>query len=212
MSERLDRYQATMKRISSLHYSVLVLYLFSLRTAQAQGPSLSPSFRPSMPNTLSPSQTSVPTSTPSSKYSAQPTKNHAPTTSSAPTTFCFTNTTLLAEEIDLKSPFEYKTYILCPNTVFHIGFPSGPGDCCTDGDSYLPTQSRTTVICGLDGSLDNNCTVMGGFQQIVGFSSERVEEVIFKGITFSSAKSNTVVFSIFGSVLFEDCMFKVRYS
>lgn len=68
-------------------------------------------------------------------------------------------------------PGTTETYVICPNTVIHLGRFKSPsqGDfTVVDGDYPLQIMRENIVIqCGLDGRHENNCTIEGGFIQVL---------------------------------------------
>jgi hypothetical protein len=165
--------------------------------------------------TVAPSISAVPTGAPST--SAVPTglQSGSPTTllqNQSPGA-CYSNLTVLFEDQQDDDQFVQKTYTLCPNTTFVMGFSDSTGDCCFDGMIYLSARKNTRFQCGDDGKLENNCLVTGGETHIVYIdliNDEDGDNVEFAGITFEDAKLVTAFLGNAGDVTFIDCVFKVR--
>lgn len=126
---------------------------------------------------------------------------------------CFTNTTQIFDHLVDQPPFSSNTYILCPNTVFPIGYTDSNGECCEDGDLPLMARSNTRYQCGEDGSSANNCTIFGGTLQFLmsplSFGEEEAANVVAQGLTFTQAGLTTTPAGIAGDLTFLDCIFKV---
>jgi hypothetical protein len=111
-----------------------------------------------------------------------------------------------------KDPFDFRTYIVCPNTVITIGTEDSSG-VFTGGDSTLDLRQFSRVHCGEDGSSANNCTVRGGQHQIrvssYSYNKEDKQRIEVKGFTFEGATQYNV-FAAFadGDFLIEDCIFR----
>ena len=67
-----------------------------------------------------------------------------------------------------------RTYILCPNTVFHIG-EAGSGNALNYTGGSLPLvifNPNLSVLCGADGSVKNNCVLSGGDHQVLSLGHD----------------------------------------
>jgi hypothetical protein len=170
-----------------------------------------------------PSTSSVPTGLPSESPSSLPSVSSLPTASAVPTLYesavptirteCYTNLTLLFEDQKETNSFVQKTFTLCPDTTFDVGFSDSNGECCFDGMRYLSARKNTRFQCGEDGSSDNNCIITGGESHVVYVSlidDEDGDNVEFAGITFVDAKLVTLFLGNAGDITFEDCIFRVR--
>jgi hypothetical protein len=96
--------------------------------------------------------------------------------------------------MDQKDPFVVVTYLLCPNTVFHIGW-SDQDLTYHDGSRSISPRANTRIICGADGSSANQCLVQGFGPQVMVVDpsvAPRVENVKVMGITFDSWTSTSV--------------------
>jgi hypothetical protein len=164
---------------------------------------------------VAPSTSAVPSVAPST--SAVPTglQSESPTTlleNQSPGA-CYSNlTTLFIDQLD-DDQFVQKTYTLCPNTTFNMGFSDSNGDCCFDGMIYLSARKNTRFQCGEDGKLENNCLITGGETHVVYvdlINDEDGDNVVFSGITFQDAKLVTLFLGNAGDISFIDCVFKVR--
>jgi hypothetical protein len=150
-----------------------------------------------------------------------------PTTPATPpptrtTPDCFTNTTDLFEIMELASPYVDKEYIICPNTVFDIGFLDNDDDdttagttCCTirGGMMTIHVKSKTHIKCGESGSSSNNCTIRGGdFQLLIGpqvFQESMTTNVTFTGLTWEAATDTAMVLATQGDITFVDNIIQV---
>jgi hypothetical protein len=181
---------------------ILAISFRSEIAAQTDFPSVAPS-------------TAVPTVAPSA--SAVPTglQSESPTTliENQMPGACYSNlTTLFEDQLD-DDQFVEKTYTLCPNTTFALGYSDSNGDCCFDGQLYLSARRNTRFQCGEDGKVENNCVITGGETQVVYvelINDEDGDNVEFAGITFEDAKLVTLFLGNEGDISFIDCLFKVR--
>jgi hypothetical protein len=184
-------------------------------------PSESPSSVPSVSSL--PTASAAPTPLPSESPSSVPSGSSLPTASAAPTplesavptvrTACYKNLTLLFEDQEKTNPFVQKTFTLCPDTTFNIGFSDSGGECCFDGMRYLSARKNTRFQCGEDGKIENNCIITGGESHVVYVSlinDEDGDNVEFAGITFVDAKLVTLFLGNSGDISFIDCIFRVR--
>ena len=126
---------------------------------------------------------------------------------------CFSNTTEIFDHLSAQDPFSSNTYILCPNTVFNIGYANS-GSCCEDGDFPLYGRTNTRYQCGEDGSSANNCTFVGGTIQLVmsplAFNEQEAANVVVQGVTFTEAGLMSVQLVLAGDITCLDCIFEVR--
>jgi hypothetical protein len=155
----------------------------------------------------------IATATPS--YS--PTLSEAPAVTTASPTFadrdCWDNFTQIFYDLVQKVPFSENTYTICPNRVYPVGYAYDDNQCCRDGDFPLVPRANTHFKCGKDGSLSNNCTLIGGsfhvlFNEFV--YQEALSGVKVQGFTFQSPELHTVQAAATGSLTFIDCVIKVR--
>lgn len=132
---------------------------------------------------------------------------------------CFTD---LTDIFDIEfsgntSVAEVRTYILCPDTEFDVGFSNpninGPDDPLFIQGSYpIVPRPRAHYKCGTDGRSSNNCIIQGGEAAISAQGGGNLVDVVFEGITFRQNFIFTAFFNRPGSFLFTDCVFKVRLS
>lgn len=126
---------------------------------------------------------------------------------------CWGNTTLIYQHLVEAPPFSSNTYILCPDTVFTIGFTDSQGGCCDDGDLPLMARTNTKYQCGEDGSSANNCLISGGTSQVLVnelvFAESEATSVVMQGLTFSDASMTASMPNQPGDVTFVDCIFMV---
>lgn len=168
--------------------------------------------------TPNPTITAEPTTSgaPSDGPTTVPTISSHPTISSEPSSTpteepeCYTSLTLLESKMENQDPFVENTYILCPNTVFPVGFPGAGGACCENGQSAIYARKNTVIKCGEDGSHNNNCTITGGQYQMLALEPcyfEDIENFVVQGVNFNDAFGVMSIMSIPGDMMFKDCSF-----
>jgi hypothetical protein len=127
---------------------------------------------------------------------------------------CYSSLRDVAVAMEDKNPFIVETYILCPDTIYTIGDrdPNRP-DCYINGDVAIQLRQFSTIQCGKDGSSTNNCTLMGGYNQMATTAgSYNVEEkvgIVVQGITFAQGRGGALFLAAGGDIVFRDCIFKV---
>jgi hypothetical protein len=150
---------------------------------------------------------------PSQTPSVEPTKAPVTPPPTRTTPDCFTNLTVLFEILELASPFVDKEYILCPDTVFNVGFHDEDGECCERGQMSCYVKSKTHLKCGEDGSSKNNCIIRGGdFQLLMGpqiFEETVTTEVKLSGITWEASANTGILIASQGDVTFVDNIIRV---
>jgi hypothetical protein len=125
---------------------------------------------------------------------------------------CWDNFTALFDELRTADASSSKTYVICPNRRYSIGYESGPGNCCVDGDLPLVARANTRIQCGSDGSSSNDCVLVGGTSHVIVndvIFGEDADGSVFQGFTFESPTVSTVIGVGNGNVTFLDCIFKV---
>jgi len=131
-----------------------------------------------------------------------------------PESGCFTDLNSVATCVAEKNAFQVETFVLCPGTVYKIGF-LGSGGVTEDGFPALTIRANTRYLCGEDGKSENNCVITGGQFQIIStfnsFGGEVKDNVLFKGITFQDGESAGALLVAPGDVTFEDCIFRVSF-
>lgn len=161
-----------------------------------QAPTMMPSAAPSF-NTTSP--TAMPTNQPTLDpfFEAPP---------------CFDNTTVLYQAMLRANSFIAEEYILCPDTTITVGDFDADGDCCINGDYSFFIRSRSTIKCGADGRLENNCTIVSGNTHIfyIGaiFDDAVANGVRLQGITFRDAKFISSALANRGDITFDNCVWE----
>eukprot|EP00934_Nitzschia_sp_Nitz4_P006338 Nitzschia sp. Nitz4//scaffold2_size372955//289102//290753//NITZ4_000456-RA/size372955-snap-gene-0.45-mRNA-1//1//CDS//3329546877//6328//frame0 len=131
----------------------------------------------------------------------------------SPTGECWDNlTALYLTDFDLSSDFVLehpRTYILCPDTTYEMGFVNSVGGF---DDGFEPLQPRPHIHykCGDDGSSSNNCVLTGGDYGMISFSSPDIahNNVTLQGITFDNLGGAAALFARAGNFSFVDCIFK----
>jgi hypothetical protein len=127
---------------------------------------------------------------------------------------CYKSLWDVAVAMEAKNPFIVETYSLCPNTVYEIGDrdPNRP-DCFVGGDTALQLRQYSIVQCGLDGASSNNCTIMGGFNQMVttagSYDIEKKNGIVVAGLTFARGRGGALLLAAEGDIEFRDCIFQV---
>ena len=107
-----------------------------------------------------------------------------------------------------------RSYTLCPNTDFEIGYLDF-NNRVTSGQPMLPLQSNMRVQCGDDGSRSNGCRIRGGSVQVDGtdyfeFGPRLIKDVVLEGITFFNTSMHSAWLNQPGDIVFRDCEFRVR--
>jgi hypothetical protein len=165
------------------------------------------------PSTLAPSTSAVPSLEPSTSTMPTDLASASPSSIRDIPGYCYSNLTVLYEDQKDDNVFEEKTYTLCPNTTFNIGFSDALGNCCFDGQSFFNVRKNTRTQCGEDGKSSNNCLVIGGETHILYLDLIKDEDganVEFAGITFEAAGLVTMFLANAGDISFLDCIFRVR--
>lgn len=130
---------------------------------------------------------------------------------------CYGSLWDVAVAMEQKNPFQPETFILCPNTEYRIGDrdPSQP-ECFFDGDTTIQLRQFSKISCGEDGSSQNNCTIKGGFSQMVttagSYNLEQKTRIVVEGITFAQGRGASLFLAAGGDIVFQDCVFKVRFT
>jgi hypothetical protein len=127
---------------------------------------------------------------------------------------CYNNLTNMYNDIKYGDPFKKSVFVVCPDTIYKIGYLDNNNACCDNADEHHPIVIRKNVeyLCGEDGKSSNNCTLVGGRFQLFSIPpdwQESIENVILRGFTFSSAINNAVLIANAGYVLIEDCIIRV---
>jgi hypothetical protein len=113
--------------------------------------------------------------------------------------------------IERRGAFVQKNIILCPNTVFDIGYFANDG-CCEGGQAPLFIRSNLNVTCGVSGERSNNCTFRGGSAlifNILGTYLEPAENVHIHGVTMEASSSSAVIVANGGDMTLHDCLMQV---
>lgn len=125
---------------------------------------------------------------------------------------CFSNLNDLSKAIHDKATFTVETFILCPDTVFNVGFLNSDNG-YDGGDAPIPMRANSKILCGEDGSSANKCVLRGGGYQVIAtinlFVGEDPDNVLVSGITFDSPKGNGALLVSPGDITFNDCIFQV---
>lgn len=121
---------------------------------------------------------------------------------------CYSSLVELNAAIAVKDPFSVESYVLCPNTTFAI-------DEDNDNQEEIQLHSNMNLLCGTDGSSSNNCTITGGFLQVVcqqaHFDTSETPNVYVSGLTLRAPRGASFLGSCVGDILFNDCVFEVAY-
>jgi hypothetical protein len=97
--------------------------------------------------------------------------------------------------------------------VYYIGYQYQDNQCCKNGDVPLVSRANTHYKCGQDGSLENNCTLLGGSVHVLfndAVFREQLPGVTVEGFTFQRPEISTVMASGVGGLSFINCVFRVR--
>lgn len=183
-------------RLPSLLPSIVLLCSHRVNS-QTDPPSDSPSMSP-VPLTGSPSSLPTPVVTEEPTFSPRE---------------CYSNLTVLTEIEERQDPFTFREYILCPNTVFKLGF-TRDFVCCVDGMTPIIPRSNSHYKCGEDGSIENNCTLVGGESGVLSTPAvfdEVVSDVTIQGIHFERQTVGVLLASP-GDITFIDCEFSVSWN
>uniref|UniRef100_A0A7S1DDR0 Right handed beta helix domain-containing protein n=1 Tax=Cyclophora tenuis TaxID=216820 RepID=A0A7S1DDR0_CYCTE len=112
------------------------------------------------------------------------------------------------------------TYVLCPNTVFRVGFPSQSSQIVYEEGSVpiVILNSHRAIQCGEDGRLENNCTIHGGDHHLLvpgpadlpselsdNISLGITTNVTVRGIVFQNCTDLALSMTNAGSLLLADC-------
>jgi hypothetical protein len=129
-----------------------------------------------------------------------------PAALAAPST-CLTDSTLTGYDnwdslrLDMYQGVRNK-YIVCPNTDFVLGFNDPWIDITWDEAPFI-------LQCGVDGRLENNCTITGGFRHF--YIHGGTSGITIAGFTLAKAHCGSVHFECCDSeASFENCLWKVR--
>jgi len=121
----------------------------------------------------------------------------------------YTNTTDLFLAVSEVNTAIVNTFTLAPNATFFIGtFISDKNGTFVKG-GMAPLLVRKNVHYQCDG-----CVLVGGELQVISkFSlfSETAENARLQGITFRNATMYAASLANQGDIVFEDCVFEVRY-
>ena len=112
-------------------------------------------------------------------------------------TICYSNWNQLV--FALLSSGGSEIFTICQGTVFKLS---------TDSLPLVINASDTTLRCGIPGQRDNNCTIVGGFQQLVIIGDSN--NVLVSGIAFVGTTNATAVFALgskAANASFYDCAF-----
>ena len=138
-----------------------------------------------------------------------------------PITTCIKDMTLVSTNEGMVTDTSIRrVYILCPNTVFTPGVVDPDTGAITGGQEPLVCKSNCVIKCGANGLSSNNCIIDGTgtfaiFQMpfiVFEDKPEVTENIFYQGITIDSFVSQgqfpILVGSFFGSVTFQDCVFR----
>jgi hypothetical protein len=120
-------------------------------------------------------------------------------------------------ESEIEDTSVNRTYIVCPNKEYKIGYLDANFQDLPDnqvGGPPLPLRSNMKIRCGIDGSRENLCYITGGHLQvdgttIRGIDDDEMENVLVEGFVFISAKMYSFWATKHGSVTFRDCEWRV---
>jgi hypothetical protein len=143
--------------------------------------------------------------------------------SSAKAQECFSSTLAILMAQTQNPPV--KDIVLCPDTTIDIGLPANAEFTEFVGGDYPLTilHDEVTIRCGEDGSSSNNCSLNGGFVQLVATPNNpffptqiTTNNLMVQGLTFkgtltgvSGLLSSAVALGTPGeNMVFDDCVFE----
>lgn len=126
-------------------------------------------------------------------------------------------------EANLTDDRSLRTYILCPGTKFEVGGRNSndgnPFDMSRSDGSYpiIINRPNMRVLCGADGSSQNDCVITGGDMQlgiIDEFNTGGLPAMnsLVRGITFTGASIANIQATFPCHVIVQDCIFRVSNS
>jgi hypothetical protein len=119
-------------------------------------------------------------------------------------------------EANLADDRSLRTYILCPGTKFEVGSRNGNNGTPFDlSHPIIINRPNMRVLCGADGSSQNDCVITGGDMQlgiIDEFNTGGLPAMnsLVRGITFTGASLANIQATFPCHVIFQDCIFRVR--
>ena len=117
------------------------------------------------------------------------------------TDVCYSNWTLLSRAV--QAPTDTREFVICAGSLLDLT-NADPGDY-----PIVIRESSTTMKCGKTGSRADNCTILGGQDQVL--IQGNVTDIRFKGIIF--AQSTRVSIGALGTsgavAWFDDCAWSV---
>jgi hypothetical protein len=124
-----------------------------------------------------------------------------------------TTNALTVQEALVNDVTQQRTYSLCPNTTYNIGYFDYSYN-VVDGQDMLQLRPNMHVKCGSHGLKENNCILQGGSVQVDGTSRYGVaqvtlQNVVLEGLTFVNASEHLVLLNKPGQVTFRNCEFRV---
>jgi hypothetical protein len=126
---------------------------------------------------------------------------------------CFTNLTdIFVAEGNVADTNVLRTYTLCANTVFSIGFIDSTTGNIVEGDYPITPRANTIYKCGDSGSSTNNCTLTTGSVGLLHAGNIYPEPLVnstIQGLTFAAFVDYGVAVFSGGQVTFVDCVFRV---
>lgn len=109
-----------------------------------------------------------------------------------------------------------RTYILCPQKIYSIGFL----DSTTVNSNAISAplvlgRPNVHILCGVDGKSSNNCVLEGGSFQLgvmhsVAGVSAFVDNILVQGVSFTQGQEANIVIDAPCNVLIQKCIFTVR--
>jgi hypothetical protein len=145
---------------------------------------------------------------------------------------CYTSTYDIIVDQILEDPLP-DVFVICPDTVIQVGTFADPAVHdfqFVDGDyPIIAVKPNVVIQCGIDGKRENNCTLDGGFMQVltlndapVSVNSEvyivnaSIDNFTVRGLTFTGQPINSGPFQGMSVTLshpghnirFEDCLWR----
>lgn len=106
-----------------------------------------------------------------------------------------------------------RTYILCPNKIYPVGFLDFNYNLRRrrpEGGPPVPLRPNLRIQCGAEGKRSDNCWITGGHLQvdgtaIRGIRDDTLTNVVLQGLTFQASIEHSVWVTKAGDILFQDC-------
>ena len=131
--------------------------------------------------------------------------------SAAPSNACIDDLDqILRAELSILDLTARRTYSLCPGTTFATG--TIVNQQITGGQNPILLRANMTVQCGFDGSIDNDCMIVGGLGLLANpvnyGDTDQIGLSVVQGIKFVGlTESPLTIIGFDGTVQVKDCVF-----